>query len=239
MTGDGTVLVVGGTGMLGGQVVDALLSRGKHVRALVRPSSDATRLEAAGAQIARGDMMDLDSLVRAMDGADAVITTAAGYTRHSKGDTPEIDTIGNSNLAEAASRTGVRRFVLTSILTCDQTPHVPHFWHKKLAEDRLEELGVPFVALRPGRVPRPDHPDGRRPVRQGPADVVRARRDPADLRAHLRPGRLPGRRRRRRRGRRAAHRHRLGPAGQHAGGRRDLRPAPRKADPGAVRPGAG
>ena len=39
---------------------------------------------------------------------------------------------------------------MTSILTCDQTPQVPHFWHKKLAEDRLEELGVPFVALRPG-----------------------------------------------------------------------------------------
>jgi len=27
---------------------------------------------------------------------------------------------------------------------------VPHFWHKKLAEDRLEEKGVPFLALRPG-----------------------------------------------------------------------------------------
>jgi uncharacterized protein YbjT (DUF2867 family) len=35
-------------------------------------------------------------------------------------------------------------------LTCDQTPQVPHFWHKKLAEDRLEERGVPFVSLRPG-----------------------------------------------------------------------------------------
>ena len=40
--------------------------------------------------------------------------------------------------------------MLTSILTCDQTPQVPHFWHKKLAEDRLEELGIPFVSLRPG-----------------------------------------------------------------------------------------
>ncbi len=150
MSGDGPVLVAGGTGMLGGQVVAQLLSRGKQVRALVRPGSDATRLEAAGATIARGDMMDLDSLIRAMDGADSVVTTAAGYTRHSKGDTPQIDTIGNSNLVEAASRTHVRRFVLTSILTCDQTPDVPHFWHKKLTEDRLEELGVPFVALRPG-----------------------------------------------------------------------------------------
>jgi uncharacterized protein YbjT (DUF2867 family) len=150
MADNGPVLVVGGTGMLGGQVVTELLSRGKRVRALVRPTSDATGLEQAGAEIARGDMMDPPSLLRAMDGADAVISTAAGYTRHSKGDTDEIDRTGNRNLAEAASRAGVRRFVLTSILTCDETPQVPHFWHKKLAEDRLEELGVPFVSLRPG-----------------------------------------------------------------------------------------
>ena len=150
MTSDRPVLVVGGTGMLGEQVVAELLSRGKQVRALVRPTSDATRLERTGVEIARGDMMDPASLLDAMDSADAVVSTAAGYTRHSKGDTNEIDTIGNRNLADAASRVGVRRFVLTSILTCDQTPQVPHFWHKKLAEDRLEELGVPFVALRPG-----------------------------------------------------------------------------------------
>jgi uncharacterized protein YbjT (DUF2867 family) len=150
ISANGPVLVVGGTGMLGGQVVAELLSRGKRVRALVRPASDAKRLEGAGAEIARGDMMDPASLLQAMDGADAVVSTAAGYTRHSKGDTDAIDTIGNRNLADAASRSGVRRFVLTSILTCDQTPQVPHFWHKKLAEDRLEELGVPFVSLRPG-----------------------------------------------------------------------------------------
>jgi uncharacterized protein YbjT (DUF2867 family) len=150
MAGDGPVVVIGGTGMLGGQVVTALLSRGKRVRALVRPKSDAAPLIRAGVEIAQGDMMDPASLVRAMDDADAVVSTAAGYTRHSKGDTAEIDTTGNRNLADAASQAGIRRFVLTSIVTCDQTPQVPHFWHKALAEDRLEELGVPFVSLRPG-----------------------------------------------------------------------------------------
>jgi uncharacterized protein YbjT (DUF2867 family) len=150
MANDGPVVVVGGTGMLGGQVVTALLARGKRVRALVRSESDPARLIQAGAEIAQGDMMDPASLLRAMDDADAVVSTAAGYTRHSKGDTPEIDRTGNRNLADAASRAGIRRFVLTSILTCDQTPQVPHFWHKKLAEDKLEELGGPFVSLRPG-----------------------------------------------------------------------------------------
>ncbi|WP_426227211.1 SDR family oxidoreductase [Pseudarthrobacter sp. DSP2-3-2b1] len=147
---DRPVLVVGGTGMLGSQVVTELLKRGKHVRALVRPGSDASRLAAAGVDIARGDMLDPWSLLRAMEGIDAVVTSAAGYTRHRKGDTPKTDTVGNANLAEAASRSGIRRFVFTSILTCDRTPQVPHFWHKKLAEDKLQELGVPFVALRPG-----------------------------------------------------------------------------------------
>jgi uncharacterized protein YbjT (DUF2867 family) len=89
MSDDGPVLVVGGTGMLGGKVVTALLSPGKQVRALVRPASDAARVE-AGVEIVRGDMMDPASLVPAMEGADAVVTTAAGYTRHSKGDTAEI-----------------------------------------------------------------------------------------------------------------------------------------------------
>ncbi|MEV0737644.1 SDR family oxidoreductase [Streptomyces sp. NPDC050549] len=143
------VLVVGATGSLGSKVVDELLARGKNVRALVRPASDASRLESRGVQIARGGMLDVDSLVAAMNGADAVITTAAGYTRGGK-NANDIDTIGNANLAEAAHRTGIRRFVLTSILTSDQTPDVPHFWHKKLAEDRLEQRGVPLVALRPG-----------------------------------------------------------------------------------------
>lgn len=150
VTDDGPVLVVGGTGALGSQVVSALLARGKQVRALVRPASNAATLERAGVEIARGDMVDPPSLVRAMDGVDAVITTAAGYTRHSAADTAEIDTIGNRNLVDAASQTSIRRFILTSILTCEQTPQVPHFWHKKLTEDRLVERGVPFVSLRPG-----------------------------------------------------------------------------------------
>ncbi|WP_329280332.1 SDR family oxidoreductase [Streptomyces sp. NBC_01451] len=143
------VLVVGATGSPGSKVVDALLKRGKTVRAMVRPAGDAGRLEGRGVEIMRGDVLDIDSLVAAMTCADAVITTAAGYTRGGR-NAHDIDTLGNANLAEAAHRTGIRRFVLTSILTSDQTPDVPHFWHKKLAEDKLEQLGVPFVAPRPG-----------------------------------------------------------------------------------------
>ena len=144
------VLVVGGTGTLGSKVVDRLLARGKRVRALVRPTSQTKRLDAAGVELATGDLLEPESLRRALDGVDAVVTSAAGYTRHTPGDTIETDRTGNLNLIDAAAEVGVRRFVLTSILTCDQTPDVPHFWAKKLTEDALAERGVPFVALRPG-----------------------------------------------------------------------------------------
>lgn len=149
MAGEKPVLVVGATGYLGGQVVEELLRRGKQVRALARAKSDASKLEAKGVEIVRGDMLDAGSLTEAMAGVDAVVSTAAGYTRNDR-NAEAIDTFGYSNLAVAARNAGVRRFVLISILTSDQTPQVPHFWHKKLAEDRLEQLGVPFVALRPG-----------------------------------------------------------------------------------------
>ena len=150
MTGKAPVLVVGATGNVGRLVVENLLARGKGVRALVRPTSDASALESAGVEIARGDMLDPGSLVGAMDGVDSLVTTAIGYSKRKKGDGADTDVVGNRNLVDAAGRAGVRRFVLTGILTADQTPGVAHFWHKKLAEDYLAGRGVPFVSLRPG-----------------------------------------------------------------------------------------
>lgn len=129
----------------------------------------------------------------AMDGADAVITTAAGYTRHSEGDTAEIDTTGNRNLVDAAGRAGIRRFVLTNILTCDQTQGVPHFWHKKLAEDRPQERGVAYVSLRPGAFLDAVTQMGGDPFAKGRL-MWWVADDLAHLRPHPGPRRLPGRR---------------------------------------------
>lgn len=145
----GPVLVVGATGRLGGHVVTNLLARGKEVRALVRPGKDVTNLQRRGVQIARGDMLDPASLRAAMADVSAVVSTAAGFPQSGRS-ARRIDGEGNTNLVDAAREVGVPKFVLTSILSCDRTPGVPHFWAKKLAEDRLEESGVPFVALRPG-----------------------------------------------------------------------------------------
>lgn len=144
------VLVVGATGHLGGKVVEELIRRQMPIRALVRPGSDAARLESLGVEIARGDLLDRDSLSRAVVGVDAIITTAAGYMRRRRTDTDEIDLKGNFNLADATRAAGTRVLVFTSVLNCEQAREVPHFWNKKLVEDYLVKIDVPFVSLRPG-----------------------------------------------------------------------------------------
>lgn len=147
-----TVMVVGATGSLGTKICKALLDRGAHVRALVRAASDRSKLQALGiSDFAVGDMMDPASLGAALERpVDAIIASAAGYTRHSKGDSPETDRAGYRNLVDAAKAANVGRFVLISILECDKADEVPHFHDKSLIEQHLAEKDQPYIALRPG-----------------------------------------------------------------------------------------
>ena len=61
------MFVVGATGYLGSQVVDELLARGKNVRALVRPSTDATKLELRVCRMRLGHRAANQSLRAAAD----------------------------------------------------------------------------------------------------------------------------------------------------------------------------
>jgi uncharacterized protein YbjT (DUF2867 family) len=148
------VLLVGATGYLGEKIARELLEMGAHVRAMVRATSNRTKLEKLGVtDFVTADMLDPSSLSKALAAtpkADAVISSAAGYTGHSKGDNPKTDTIGYRNLADTAKAANISRFVLLSILECDKAPVVPHFYHKYQAEKYLKEIGQPFIALRPG-----------------------------------------------------------------------------------------
>ena len=143
------VLQVGATGHLGRLVLEELLSRGKKVRALVRPGSDASKLPNS-VEVIRGDLLDPVSLRSAATDVSAVVTTAIGYSQRREGDSLRTDHEGNRNLVDAARQARVPRFVFLSILACDQAPDVPHFWAKKEVEDYLAQQGVPFVSLRPG-----------------------------------------------------------------------------------------
>ncbi len=143
------ILQVGATGLLGGLILNQLLARGKKVRALVRPGRDTAGLPKS-VEVVRGDLLDSDSLGKATEGVSAVVTSAIGYSQRKEGDSLRTDREGNRNLIDAAKHAKVPRFVLLSILACDQAPDVPHFWAKKEAEDYLAKQAVPFVSLRPG-----------------------------------------------------------------------------------------
>jgi hypothetical protein len=89
-----------GHGFLGRQVVAELLARGKRVHALVRPGSDAS-VRGPQVHVVGGDILDRASLDPATPGVDAVVTSAAGYTRRRKTDTSDTDLEGNRNLSVA------------------------------------------------------------------------------------------------------------------------------------------
>lgn len=146
-----TILVVGGTGYLGGKVIKYLLEHDVNVSALVRDGSNASGLESKGVNILRGDLSKPETLLPALKNIDAVISTAIGYSNRKKGDNlKNVDDLGNRNLADALKQAKTKRFVFTSILTADKAQSVPHFWQKKLIEDYLDKQSVPYVALRPG-----------------------------------------------------------------------------------------
>ena len=56
---------------------------------------------------------------------DAIVASAAGYTRYTKGDSSQIDTVGYWNLVDAAKEAGIPRFVPISILESDKAVTVP------------------------------------------------------------------------------------------------------------------
>lgn len=66
------VFVTGGTGFIGGHLVEALAARGDHVRCLARPKSDTSILKAAGAELVPGDISDSEAIARGVAGADEV-----------------------------------------------------------------------------------------------------------------------------------------------------------------------
>jgi uncharacterized protein YbjT (DUF2867 family) len=145
--------VVGGTGLLGSRIAERLAQRDIPFRALVRPGSSASQLEALGAEVIRGDMRAPPSLIAAMEGVSTVISTANAIARELAGGTDltlrEVDDFGNANLVRAADEAGVERFVFLSFP--EQILAVPTpFGRAKLAtERRLRAARLREVIVRP------------------------------------------------------------------------------------------
>jgi dihydroflavonol-4-reductase len=109
-------LVTGATGKVGHAIASALLDRGDQVRALVRDPRRAASVLPAGIEPIRGDVTDVESLAGAVDGCEVVFNSMGMPEQWVKdeGIFDQVNAIGSQQVAVAAKRAGVRRFVHTS-----------------------------------------------------------------------------------------------------------------------------
>ncbi len=126
-------LVTGATGHIGNVLVRQLLARGEKVRALVRPGKTPLALQDLEVEIVPGDILDPDSLVRALDGVDVVYHLAARIRLAPDPETERVNLAGTRHLLAAARRTGVRRFVYASTI-----------YAMRLPEQGLVDESLPF-----------------------------------------------------------------------------------------------
>jgi nucleoside-diphosphate-sugar epimerase len=73
------VFVTGATGFIGTELVKELIAAGHQVRGLTRSDAGVEQLKAAGAEVLRGDLQDLDSLRKGASGMDAVVNLAFNH----------------------------------------------------------------------------------------------------------------------------------------------------------------
>ena len=164
------VLVTGATGFIGGNLARELWRRGDDVQALVRPGSNRLTIQDTGITPVEGDILDRQSIDRAMQGCEAVYHVAAVYTFWSKNPAgvSQANVQGTKNVLEAARQAGVSRTVYTSTvgtigipqtgLGDEDTPLDPKSLHghyknsKHLAEQQALAFaagGMPVVVVNP------------------------------------------------------------------------------------------
>jgi uncharacterized protein YbjT (DUF2867 family) len=124
------ILVVGGTGILGKELVAQLLKRGKNVYVLTRNPQKNTVLSDAGAVLLEGDLTDTISLKKACAGKDAVISSAHSLLGRGKYTSEKVDEMGQKALLDASNTEGVAYFVLVSVIGASPD-HAIDFWRRK------------------------------------------------------------------------------------------------------------
>ena len=144
-------LVVGATGLLGSEICRLLAARGKPFRALVRATSDKSKvaqLQSLGAEIAQGDLKDRSSLEAASKGISAVISTASSTLSRQEGDSIQtVDLEGQLNLIDAAKAAGISQFILVSFPP--SANEFPLQDAKRAVEEHLKQSGLNYTILQP------------------------------------------------------------------------------------------
>jgi uncharacterized protein YbjT (DUF2867 family) len=151
------ILLTGATGVIGGELLPALLAEGHEVRTLVR---DPRKLgeHRVDVQIALGDLGDPFSMRHAMRGVDTVIHLAATIRDQSGGTIEELNGLATVRLLRMAERAGVARFVFFSAMGATLFQRTRFFRTKALAERAVTESALETTVFAPSIVYRPGDP---------------------------------------------------------------------------------
>ena len=118
-------LLTGATGFIGGNLARELCRREYQVRALVRPGSNTLTIKDTPVESVPGDILDRESVARAMTGCQTVYHCAGAYTYWAKdpGVIHRTNVEGTANVLEAARQAQVDRVVYTSTVSTMGSPH--------------------------------------------------------------------------------------------------------------------
>ncbi len=110
------VLVTGGSGFVGSQIVAALVRRGDRVRVLRRPNSSLIALAGLEVEHVIGDILEPEAVARAVAGCDLVFHVAAlsSYWRAQRAQVYRVNVDGTRVVMEACLAAGIPRVVHTS-----------------------------------------------------------------------------------------------------------------------------
>lgn len=133
------VLVIGGTGTVGSQIVQGLQAKGVEIGIHTR---DEAKAKAANpkATIHTGDLVEPATVRAIFKGYDAVY-----LLQH----TVPTETHEGLMCIDGAMLSGVKRFVYLSIHRLDDAPHLPHFGAKIGIEAAIKKSGLEWTIIRP------------------------------------------------------------------------------------------
>ena len=188
------ICVIGGSGFLGSHVADQLSAVGHEVRIYDRNSSPWLQ---ARQTMCVGDLLDVERLVAAIQGCDAVYNFAALADLNDALDKPietvNINILGNVQVLEACRQQGVERLVYASTVYVYSREGGFYRCSKQAAEHYVEEYqhvyGLDYTILRYGSLygPRADHTNGLYRIVKGALEtgVLRYEGSPDTLRQYI------------------------------------------------------
>jgi uncharacterized protein YbjT (DUF2867 family) len=142
-----SLLIIGGTGTLGRQIVLQALTKGYQVRCLVRNFRKASFLREWGVELVYGDLTRPETIPPCLKGITAIID--ASTSRADELDSlKKVDWDGKLYLIEAAKAANIQKFIFFSAQNVEQFENIPLMKLKNEMEVKLKESGIPYTIFR-------------------------------------------------------------------------------------------